>query len=223
MNRRDFIKVSAAGIGTLLVSGIGITALNNTQNAEPKTEAAPVQNSQQLKIVVITGSPHRNGTSALLADNFIQGAQSKGCSVFRFNAAFADINPCRGCNACNRNGPCVLNDDIEKDLITRLTQADLIALISPVYYFHVSAQLKTVIDRFYSRTGRISNKQSVLLAAAGSNTELTMRSLRKFYATLSNYMHWQDRGSVLAPGCPTREAILKTHYPHEAYTLGSSL
>lgn len=176
-----------------------------------------------MNIVVLTGSPHQNGTTSVLAEQFIAGAQSAGHSVYRFDAAFKEIHPCNGCDSCGMNGPCVYKDDIEKDLITRLTQADLIALISPVYYFHVSAQLKTVIDRFYSRTGRISNKQSVLLAAAGSNTELTMRSLRKFYATLSNYMHWQDRGSVLAPGCPTREAILKTHYPHEAYTLGSSL
>lgn len=176
-----------------------------------------------MNIVVLTGSPHHDGTTSVLAERFIAGAQSAVHSVFRFDAAFQKITPCSGCDACGMNGPCVHKDDIENTLIMRLAAADLIALVSPVYYFHVSAQLKTVIDRFYSRTGRISGKQSVLLAAAGSDTELTMRSLKKFYTTLSGYMRWQDRGTVLAAGCPTREAILKTTYPDAAYALGHSL
>ena len=57
-----------------------------------------------MKIVVVTGSPHKAGTSALLADKFIEGAESKGHEVFRFNAAFEDIHPCRGCDACGMNG-----------------------------------------------------------------------------------------------------------------------
>lgn len=84
-------------------------------------------------------------------------------------------------------------------------------------------QLKTVIDRFYSRTYDINGKQSVLLAAGGSNTPLTMCSITKHYETLAGYMHWQDRGMVLAPGCPTREAIAKTEYPQKAFELGMSL
>lgn len=121
------------------------------------------------------------------------------------------------------NGPCVQKDDIENDLIMRLVDADLIALISPVYYWHVSAQLKTCIDRFYARTGRISGKQSVLLAAAGSDVPWTMDCLNKYYATLSSYMRWQNRGTVFAPNCKTRAEILKTNYPQAAYDLGYKL
>lgn len=176
-----------------------------------------------MNIVVLTGSPHRNGTTSVLAENFINGAQAAGHTVFRFDAAFKNTHPCLGCDVCGMNGPCVHKDDIENELIEQLGNADLIALVSPVYYFHVSAQLKTIIDRFYSRTSRISGKQSVLLAAAGSNNELTMKALTKFYSTLYGYMRWQDRGSVLAPGCPTKEAILKTDFPAKAYELGHSL
>lgn len=149
-----------------------------------------------MNIVVLTGSPHRNGTTSVLTEEFIKGAESKGHNVFRFDAAFHDIHPCQGCDACGMNGPCVQKDDIENDLIMRLVNADLIALITPVYYWHVSAQLKTCIDRFYARTGRISGKQSVLLAAAGSNLDWTMECLNKYYATLSSYMRWQNRGTV---------------------------
>ena len=132
-----------------------------------------------MKIVVVTGSPHKAGTSALLADKFIEGAQSKGhdvfrfnaafedihpCrqskghDVFRFNAAFEDIHPCRGCDACGMNGPCVQKDAIEEKLIQKLVDCDMIVLVTPLYYFGFSAQLKTVIDRFYSRTGSIHKK-----------------------------------------------------------------
>ena len=99
-----------------------------------------------MNIVVLTGSPHRNGTTSVLTEEFIKGAESKGHNVFRFDAAFHDIHPCQGCDACGMNGPCVQKDDIENDLIMRLVNADLIALITPVYYWHVSAQLKTCID-----------------------------------------------------------------------------
>lgn len=87
-----------------------------------------------MNIVVLTGSPHRNGTTSVLTEEFIKGAESKGHNVFRFDAAFHDIHPCQGCDACGMNGPCVQKDDIENDLIMRLVDADLIALISPVYY-----------------------------------------------------------------------------------------
>ena len=91
-----------------------------------------------MKIVVVTGSPHKAGTSALLADKFIEGAESKGHEVFRFNAAFEDIHPCRGCDACGMNGPCVQKDAIEEKLIQKLVDCDMIVLVTPLYYFGFS-------------------------------------------------------------------------------------
>ena len=142
-----------------------------------------------MKIVVLTCSPHKEGTTDLLADKFIEGAESKGHEIYRFDAAFRNIHPCLGCDTCGMSGPCVHKDDIENEAIKKLMEADVIALVTPVYYFAFSAQLKTVINRFYSRTYDINNKQSVLLA----------------------------------PGCPTRDAIAKTNYPDEAFKLGQSL
>ena len=176
-----------------------------------------------MKIVVLTGSPHANGTTSVLAEQFIKGAEYKGHEVYRFDAAFKNIHPCLGCDACGMNGPCVHKDDIERELITRLMETDLVALISPVYYSHVSAQLKTLIDRFYSRTGHISDKKSVILVAAGSDTPNTLRSVQKYYQTLSSYMRWQSQGAVWAKGCATKEQILRTEYPKAAYALGYKL
>ena len=210
---------------TLFLSGCGLNMLGGDASGTGFAAAnnAAEKESGKMKIAVITGSPHKAGTSALLADKFIEGAESKGHEIYRFDAAFRNIHPCLGCDTCGMSGPCVHKDDIENEAIQKLREADVIALVTPVYYFAFSAQLKTVIDRFYSRTYDINNKQSVLLAAAGSNTPLTMRSITNHYQTLAGYMHWQDRGMVLAAGCPTRDAVAKTNYPDEAFKLGQSL
>lgn len=222
MNRREFLKISCSGLITLYLSGCGLN-MQSGQNITSAAETASGKENSKMKITVITGSPHKAGTSALLADKFIAGAEKNGHKVFRFNAAFKNIHACTGCNACGMNGPCVFKDDIERELMPELLDSDMIVLVTPLYYYDMSAQLKTVIDRFYSRTYDINGKQSVLLAAGGSDTPLTMRSIAKHYETLAGYMHWQDRGRVLAPGGPTREAVAKTEYPQKAFELGMSL
>lgn len=176
-----------------------------------------------MKVVVVTGSPHRAGTSALLADKFIQGAEEAGHEVFRFNAAFEDIHPCRGCDVCGMNGPCVQKDAIETKLIQKLVDCEAIVLVTPLYYFGMSAQLKTIVDRFYSRTGSIHNKKSFYMATAWNNDDWTMTALQHHYDRLCAYMDWQDQGRVMATGCGTRSMIEGSKFPQQAYELGKSL
>ena len=179
MNRREFLKVASAGFGTLLVSGLGFSLITNPTESTSAAAAAPVNAAPaaggKQNIVVITGSPHRNGTSALLADKFLEGAQSKGHNVYRFNSAFENINPCQGCNACHRNGPCVYKDAIEQKLMPELRKADVIVLITPLYYYAMSAQLKTVVDRFYSHLRSFDGKKTLLMATAYNSAGWTLR------------------------------------------------
>lgn len=221
MNRREFIKFSGAGIFTLFLSGCGLSMLpgENTDNAKAATNIE----GENMKIVVITGSPHRNGTLALLADKFIEGAQSVGHTVYRFNAAFEDTHPCLGCNRCGRDGACIQGDTIEKDLMPHLLEADLIVLITPLYYYGMSTQIKTVIDRFYARIEKLQNKKSILMATAWNSADWTMSSLVKHYESLVQYMKWQDIGKVLAIGCGYRSAIERSDFPNQAYQMGVNI
>ena len=221
MNRREFIKFSGAGIFTLFLSGCGLAMLpgENTDNVKAATNIE----GENMKIIVITGSPHRNGTSALLADRFIEGAQSVGHTVYRFNAAFEDIHPCLGCNRCGRDGACIQGDTIEKDLMPHLLEADLIVLITPLYYYGMSTQIKTVIDRFYARIEKLQNKKSILMATAWNSADWTMSSLVKHYESLVQYMKWQDIGKVLAIGCGYRSAIERSDFPNQAYQMGVNI
>lgn len=67
-----------------------------------------------MKIIVLEGSPNQHGSSNMLADNFIRGAEEAGHTVKVIDAAHADIHPCISCIHCGYEGPCVQKDDVEK-------------------------------------------------------------------------------------------------------------
>lgn len=177
-----------------------------------------------MKVTVITGSPHRKGTSALLADEFIRGAREAGWDTYRFDAAFEEFGPCLGCDRCGMGAaPCVQKDAMQK-LLPELLASQAVALVTPLYYFGFSAQIKKVIDRFYSRTGALTgNKRVFLLATAYDAKDWTMKALTTHYETLARYMEWEDAGRVLAVGCGARPQIERSGFPQEAYRLGRSL
>ncbi len=220
MNRRDFIKLGGLGAMAFLVSKCSFLVADSKTGVISENS---ISRGKKMKIVVIAGSPHKAGTSALLADKFIAGAESKGHECFRFNAAFEDTHPCLGCDHCGMNGPCVYNDAISTKLMPKMLEADMIVLATPLYYFGFSAQIKTVIDRFYSRTGSLHNKKSILMATAWDSKDWTMSSLVQHYETLVKYMHWQDCGKVLAVGCGTRSMIESSEFPEIAFNLGKSI
>ena len=96
-----------------------------------------------MKILILTGSPRSKGTTSLLADEFSKGAKEAGNEVVRFDTGILNIRPCIGCHHCQKNGTnkCV-SDDAMTRLYPEILSADLIAFITPVYYFGISTQLK---------------------------------------------------------------------------------
>ena len=143
MERRDFLRKSAlAALGTAVAGSGLVQALNLIDNNQSK-------NDNTMKIVVLTGSPRKNGNSAYLAEQFIKGAEEQGHEVFRFDCAFRHVEPCRACNRCGMDGPCIIDDDFLQ-LRPKLVEADMVVFATPMYYFGISAQMKRVIDRFYA-------------------------------------------------------------------------
>lgn len=177
-----------------------------------------------MKATIITGSPHRNGTSAMLADSLIRGLEETGHGVFRFDAAFSEVNGCLGCDHCRKTGdPCVRCDDME-ELISHLLGSDAVVFVTPVYYFGMSSQLKAVLDRFYVPEAVLrGRKKAVLLASAASSEQSVAKNLVGLYRNVVDWMQWENSGEVLALGCGTRKDIDKSDYPEEAYLLGKRL
>lgn len=228
MNRRDFLKISGTGAMTLLLSGCGLSALLGTEAGKASSkvpEKGSVSGGKKMKIIVINSSPHpRNeSTSIYLADRFTKGALSAGHEVFTFDAANADVHPCRGCDRCHMDGPCVFKDDIENILMPKMLEADLLALVTPLYYYGMSAQLKTIVDRFYSRTGRLHGKRSILMSTAYNSADWTFEALAAHYNTLVRYMEWQDAGQIWGVGCGSRSLVEASEFGNMAEKIGASL
>ncbi len=181
-----------------------------------------------MKILILTGSPHKKGTSAQLVARFTAGAESAGHTIERFDAAFADVKPCKGCYYCRKHqGQCVYQDDASPLLSDhgKIMAADLLVFATPLYYFGMSAQLKTVLDRFYSlgRSLRQRQQKAILLATSGDDADWTMTGLVEQFKAVCRWAHWQEAGMVLALGCHDMEQLMASNYPEAAYNLGANL
>ncbi len=98
------------------------------------------------KVLVISSSLRRGSNSEMLADEFLKGAASAGHSAEKLGLAGKTINFCIGCLACQQTKRCVIDDD-SREITEKMLNADVIAFATPVYYYSVCGQLKTVLDR----------------------------------------------------------------------------
>ena len=217
MNRREFIKnmaVAAGGIAGAAILGGSVLTAAETSNGKGK---------KKMKILVITGSPRKNGNSATLADHFIKGAKEAGHEVVRFDAAFKKVHPCIACNSCGMDGPCVFKDDFEF-VRKHIIGADCVVFATQMYYFGISAQLKAVIDRFYAINGSIHvPKKAVLLMTYANTAASEAVPIKSHYEVLLKYLGWRDAGQIVAPGVWPAGAIRHTPFPEQAYRLGKSI
>lgn len=177
-----------------------------------------------MKIFVIESSPHKHGSSNLLAESFIRGAQEAGHTVDVFDAGHAKLGPCFGCDRCRTAGPCVQKDDMTAAR-AGILGADMLVFVTPLYYFGMSAQLKTLIDRFYAFNGELGAKhlKTALIAASWDAQDWTMASLKQHYETICRYLGFQDQGQLLGTGCGTVEMTRGSGFPEKAYEFGRDL
>lgn len=177
-----------------------------------------------MKILVVESSPHKKGSSNLLAEHFMQGATEDGHEVTVFDAAHTEIAPCLGCGACGMDGPCVHKDSMAQ-LREEILRADMMVFVTLLYYFGMSAQLKKVIDRFYAFNAKLSSggKKTALIVAAWDSNDWTMQDVKAHYETLCRYLHFENKGEILGVGCGSVAMTKTTKFPKAAYEFGKSL
>lgn len=177
-----------------------------------------------MKIIVLFGSPNQNGSTKILVDHFVKGAKEAGHDCEVLDVCHMDVHPCIGCVACGYEGPCVQKDDVEL-IRTKLLSADMVVFATPLYYYGMTAQLKTVVDRFCAYNGSLNGKRlkSTLLTVAWNADDWTFEALVAHYKTLVRYINFEDKGMVLGYGCGTPSMTSRSEYPNEAYRLGKSL
>ncbi len=164
-------------------------------------------------VLILLGSPRKQGNSATLAERLTAGAEATGATVERAYLHGLDIQPCAACDAC-RQAPdyqCILDDDMQ-DLYAKIAQADALAIATPVYWFTMSAQTKLFLDRCYALGGEhrahhgLFGKEIGLLFTYGDEDPLesgAANALRTFQdafdyvgAPVAGWAH----GSASAPG-----------------------
>jgi len=134
-----------------------------------------------VTVLGISGSPHRHGNTETLLDRFLEGAQAAGASVEKVVLKDLDFTPCRGCNACHKDGTCIVKD-AAPPLFERMMAADCVAIASPIYSMGITAQLKGFIDRgqylwarrFVTKTlvfspEHLARHKGIFISTAGQN------------------------------------------------------
>lgn len=98
------------------------------------------------KVIVVTSSPRKNGNSETLANSFAEGAKAAGNEVLQVAVRDLGLQFCTGCMFCQSHDRCVLGDGMNA-LYSKFENADVLVFATPVYYYAVSGQLKTFLDR----------------------------------------------------------------------------
>ena len=153
------------------------------------------------RILILAGSPRRNGNSAALCRAFAQGAQESGHQVETIFLGDRKIGYCLACYHCRKNGGvCVVRDDMA-EILDRMDAADVIVMASPVYFYSVSAQMKALIDRTVARWRIIRNKEFyyIVTSAEDSDTvaDCTLECLRGLARCLDGSV---ERGVICGKG-----------------------
>lgn len=121
------------------------------------------------RVVIISTSLRSRSNSDLLAEQFMEGAKSAGHEVEKIDLRDKKIAFCRGCFSCAKLRRCVINDDVN-GIMEKVMQADVIVWATPIYYYEMSGQMKTLIDRMngmYNQDYRF--REIYLLTTAAEN------------------------------------------------------
>ena len=176
------------------------------------------------KVLILEGSPRVNSNSCILSGEFARGAEEAGCSVEKVLVARKKLSGCLGCNACYRNGgTCVQKDDME-EIRAKMLEADVIVLASPIYFYSMTAQMKTLIDRTYAFFNELKGKTFYFIITCGAPdtafTETMLASLRGFTCCVPEA---KEGGVVLGVGAMEAGEIRSTPAMQQAYEMGKNL
>ena len=178
------------------------------------------------KIVVITGSPRKNGNSFAMTDAFIQAAESKGHTITRFDAAMKNIGGCRACETCFSTGKACTFDDDFNTIAPAILEADAIVFTMPVYWYSIPAQIKGVIDRIFSLVvgGKdIAGKECALITCCEEDDISVMDGVRVPMERMCALNKWKMVGEVLIPGVLNVGDIDKTDGCKKASALADAI
>ncbi len=178
------------------------------------------------KIVVITGSPRKNGNSFAMTEAFMKAAEANGHTVTRFDAALKKVGGCHACETCFKTGKACSFDDDFNAIAPTILEADAVVFTMPVYWYSIPAQIKGVIDRLFSFVvgGKdISGKSCALIACCEEDDMSVLDGVRIPIERSAALMKWHIAGEVLIPGVLNVGDIDKTDGCKQAADLADKI
>ena len=179
------------------------------------------------KIVILNGSPRKKGNTSALVKSFTQGAEIAGHTVTEFFLSGMEIHGCKGCfgGHQDRECPCVQHDDMDQ-IYPAVRECDVIVLASPLYYWNLSGQLRTAVDRLFALEEGEGNllrghdrASALLMAAEGHGFE----DVLLYFDHLMEHLRWKNLGHVLAGGNENIGDIEGKPELKKAFELGASI
>lgn len=175
------------------------------------------------KVLILSGSPRKNGNSDILCDEFMKGALENGNEVEKIRASEKKIDYCRACYACRGTGVCAIKDDMA-DILQKMIDADVLVLASPVYFYSIDAQLKALIDRTVARWTEVKDKEFyyIVTAADGENesAETTIQCFRGYADCVEGA---KEMGIIYGMGVYEKGEIKDTKAMNQAYEMGKNV
>lgn len=168
------------------------------------------------RVLVLNGSPTKNGNTDLLIQSFMKGVTEAGHDVVKIDIDDYHIEPFKGFVQ--------QNDDFSK-ILDELNKANVVVWASPLYWMTFSAQIKLVMDRMsFSSQDNFAGKETAMLITAASPKDIIEKNIVPYYQMcFIDSMKWIDRGMVLAGGNGMSGQIKESSDLELAYQLGASI
>ena len=176
------------------------------------------------KIIVISMSLRHGSNSDMLADHFIDGAKSAGNDVEKISLVGKNIQFCKGCMACQKLGRCTIKDDVN-DIMAKVLQADVVVWATPIYYYEMSGQMKTLIDRMNAMYELDYQFRDVYLltTAAEDEAETPKRAETGLTGWIDCYPKSRLAGTLFCGGVNDAREIQGNPKLQEAYEMGKRI
>ena len=176
------------------------------------------------KVIVISTSLRVGSNSDMLADKFIEGAVAAGNDVEKISLVGKDIKFCKGCLACQKLGRCVIDDDVN-NIMQKVLNGDVICWATPIYYYEMSGQMKTLIDRMnamYSLDYKFRDVY-LLTTAADDEPEVPARAEAGLMGWIDCYPESRLAGTLFCGGVDAPRTIKGNKRLQDAFELGKNV
>lgn len=176
-------------------------------------------------VIIISSSPRKKGNSDLLCDEFLKGAKSAGHKAEKIFLKDKNINFCTGCGFCVKKDytACSQKDDM-KEILDKMQEADVVVFATPIYFYSISGQLKTFIDRMCARYTHLAKKEFYYILTAADNDKNAIKyALGEFRGLMACLEKPKEKGCLFAGGVWQKGDVKNTKFLSDAFELGKKL